>query len=154
MTGLKLLYDNLIRYEIALWNAIDSALRAKCDIPLTSFEILRFVAERGGCRVQDMAKEFSITVGGTSKVVDRIEAAGYCTRRANPNDRRSSIIELTASGRQVLKRANTVFERELERRIGAVLDNDTAETLTATLGTLRSAGQALDDSTSTGAFQP
>lgn len=145
MADLKLLYDNLIRYEIELWSAIDSALRTECDIELTWFEILRFVAQRGGCRVQDMAKEFSITVGGTSKVVDRIETAGYCARRANPNDRRSSIIELTPTGRQVLARASTVFERELERRIGAVLDDAAVQAVTATLATLRAAAQSLDD---------
>lgn len=142
MDDLKLLYDNLIHYEIELWSAIDSALRAECDIELTWFEILRFVAQSGGCRVQDMAKEFSITVGGTSKVVDRIETAGYCARRANPNDRRSSIIELTSIGQQVLDRASAVFERELERRIGAVLDDAVVQAVTAALVTLRAAGQA------------
>jgi hypothetical protein len=45
--------------------------------------------------VFDIAEELSLTVGGTSKLVDRIEAAGHCVRRANPDDRRSSIIELT-----------------------------------------------------------
>lgn len=150
MNDLKLLFDNLIRYEIELWNAIDSALRAECDIQLTWFEIMRFVAQRDGCRVQDMAKEFSITVGGTSKVVDRMEACGYCARRANPDDRRSSIIELTHTGQQVLDRASTVFDRELQRRIGAVLDGAAVQAATATISTLRAAGQVLDNQISAG----
>ncbi|CAM4201966.1 MarR family winged helix-turn-helix transcriptional regulator [Nocardia ninae] len=143
-TNLKSLYDNLIRYEIELWNAIDAALRAECDIQLTWFEILRFLAGHSGSRVQDIAAEFVITVGGTSKVVDRIEAVGYCARRANPGDRRSSLVVLTATGQQVLDQATTVFDRELERRIGAVLDNETIRAVTTALSALRTAGQACD----------
>ncbi|MFD3745485.1 MarR family winged helix-turn-helix transcriptional regulator [Nocardia sp. NPDC058633] len=144
MTDLKSLYDNLIRYEIELWSAIDAALRAECDLQLTWFEILRFLADHGGNRVQDIAAEFAITVGGTSKVVDRIEAAGYCARRANPDDRRSSLVELTAAGQQALDRAEVVFDRELEQRIGAVLDNQTIHTVVAALSALRAAGRARD----------
>ncbi|MGO4612706.1 MarR family winged helix-turn-helix transcriptional regulator [Nocardia sp. 2YAB30] len=144
ITDLKSLYDNLIRYEIELWNAIDAALRAECDLQLTWFEILRFLAGHGCSRVQDIAAEFAITVGGASKAVDRIEAASFCARRANPNDRRSSLVELTPSGQQALDQATTVFDRELEQRIGAVLDNQTIQTLTTALTALRAAGHARD----------
>lgn len=71
--------------------------------------------------MQDIAAAFSISVGGTSKVVDKLEASGCCFRRPNPADRRSSIIELPDEGRAQLARAATVFDRELEARIGAVV---------------------------------
>jgi DNA-binding MarR family transcriptional regulator len=141
--SLKSLYDNVIRYEIQLWTAIDTALHGECGLQLTWFEILRFLASHGDCRVQDMAAEFGITVGGTSKVVDRIEAAGYCKRRANPSDRRSSLIALTPEGRGVLEHATTVFERELQLRIGSVIDKQAVRTLNATLTTLRTHGHTL-----------
>jgi DNA-binding MarR family transcriptional regulator len=38
------------------------------------------------CRVYDIAHELGITTGGTSKLVDRIEARGYCRRLPNPDD--------------------------------------------------------------------
>ncbi|MGK5691978.1 MarR family transcriptional regulator [Streptomyces sp. URMC 128] len=41
---------------------------------MTSFEVLHLLLRRPGPRIQDIAEEFSITVGGTSKVVDRLEA--------------------------------------------------------------------------------
>ncbi|TDD58802.1 MarR family transcriptional regulator [Kribbella antibiotica] len=71
--------------------------------------------------MQDIAEEFPITVGGTSKVVDRLEVAGLCNRRANPDDRRSSIVELTTKGRKLVDKAMVAFEAELELRIGAVI---------------------------------
>ncbi|MGA9874071.1 MAG: MarR family winged helix-turn-helix transcriptional regulator [Rhodococcus sp. (in: high G+C Gram-positive bacteria)] len=136
------LYDNIVRLEVDLWNAIDAALRVECDLQLTWFEILRLLrAHEDGIRVQDIAAEFAITVGGASKVVDRIEAAGYCGRRANPDDRRSSLVALTSTGHRVLAAGTVVFDRELDQRIGAVLDDDTIRAVNSALARLRAAGR-------------
>lgn len=62
-----------------------------------------------------------ITVGGASKGVDRLEAQGLCTRRANPDDRRSSIVEITPAGQDLLERADAVLERVLGDVFGAAL---------------------------------
>src|SRR5690349_12241943 len=102
MGDLKQLYRELVSLEIELWNGIEARMRAQHDLPLTSFEVLHLLQRRPGTRIQDIAEEFSITVGGTSKVVDRLEAAGLCERRANPDDRRSSIVELTPEGRKLV----------------------------------------------------
>jgi DNA-binding MarR family transcriptional regulator len=109
--------------------------------PSSSAPGLRFCRFSPGpsCRVQDLASEFSITVGGASKVVDRVEAAGYCRRRANPDDRRSSIIELTPAGRRVLARATPIFEDELQIRIGSVLPDASLRRFGAAPAELRAA---------------
>ncbi|WP_207913871.1 MarR family transcriptional regulator [Micromonospora sp. KC213] len=130
--------------EIELWSGIEGRLRAEFDLPLTSFEVLHLLLRRPGPRIQDIAEEFSITVGGTSKVVDRLEAAGLCARRANPNDRRSSVVELTPEGRRLVEGALEVFEEELELRIGSVIPERAVREVTAVLQTLRAAGRALD----------
>jgi len=139
MTDLLVLFDQLIRFETELWNAVDARLRAEFDLPLSRLEPMQVIARRSSCRVYDIADELSITIGGTSKLVDRIEAAGYCVRRANPNDRRSSIIELTAAGRRVLAKATKVFEDELRTRIGSAVPERSLQQLYATLVKLRSA---------------
>jgi DNA-binding MarR family transcriptional regulator len=144
MADLKQLYRELVSLEIELWNGIEARLRAEYDLPLTSFEVLHLLLRRPGPRIQDIAEEFSITVGGTSKVVDRLETAGLCERRANPNDRRSSIVELTAAGRKLVTGALKVFEEELELRIGSVISERSVREVTAALSTLRTAGRTLD----------
>jgi DNA-binding MarR family transcriptional regulator len=144
MVDLRVLYRDLINFEIELWNAIDAALRDAVDLPLTWFEVLHLLGRRSECRVQDIAEEFAITVGGTSKVVDRIVAAGYCERRANPNDRRSSIIELTPAGRELLDRAVVVFDGELADRVGSVLSEPELERFAAALRRFRAAGRCSD----------
>ncbi|MET7696441.1 MarR family transcriptional regulator [Streptomyces sp. NPDC005485] len=143
-TDLKLLYRELVSLEIELWDGIEGRLRAEYDLALTSFEVLHLLLRRPGRRIQDIAEEFSITVGGTSKVVDRLEAAGLCGRRANPNDRRSSIVELTPEGRKLVEGALKVFEEELELRIGSVIPEESVREVTAVLSRLRAAGRALD----------
>lgn len=146
MADLKLLFDSVIRLETELWNGIDATLRARCDLPMTWLDILRLLDRTGGCRVQDMAREFAITVGGASKVADRVEVAGYCARRANPDDRRSSIIELTPEGRRKLEEALEVFEENLSLRFAPLLDDQEAADLIATLDRIRSTDRAADAS--------
>jgi len=139
MAELLVLFHQLVRFETELWTAIDARLRAEFDLPLSRLEPMQVIARRPSCRVYDIAEELSITIGGTSKLVDRIEAAGYCVRRANPDDRRSSIIELTTAGRRVLSKATKVFEDELQTRIGSAVPLRSLQQFYATLVKLRSA---------------
>lgn len=143
MADLQGLFSELIRYETELWNAVDARLRVDFDLSMTWFEPMRVIDQVDPCRVHDIARELVITVGGTSKLVDRIEAAGYCVRRSNPEDRRSSIIELTVEGKRVLAAATGVFQVELEARFGEVLSPGELEQLGVTLAKLRAKGRAI-----------
>jgi DNA-binding MarR family transcriptional regulator len=144
MVDLKLLFSQLVRFETEIWNAVDSRLRADCELPLHHFEPMQIMSRRSACRVQDIADELVITVGGASKIVDRIEASGYCRRRANPDDRRSSIVQLTANGERILAKATTVFDGELHTRLGAAVPERSLQQLATTLARLRAAGHVAD----------
>jgi DNA-binding MarR family transcriptional regulator len=144
VADLRRLFSDLVRLEIELWDAVDRRLRDAPGIPLGSFEIMRIVAATPGCRVYDIARQLSITVGGTSKAVDRIEACGHVVRRSNPDDRRSSIIELTPAGEQVLAEAGAVVDAELEARLGAVLPEPSLDQLHGLISELRAAGLRSD----------
>ena len=139
MTELSDVFSELVRFETELWNAVDARLRADHDLPLSRFEPMQIIGRRSGCRVNDIAYELAITVGGTSKLVDRIEAAGHCQRRSNPDDRRSSIVELTPAGRRLLKAAGATFEAELDDRVGSVVSTRALKQFVETLITLRRA---------------
>ena len=95
--------------------------------------------------MNDIAEELSITIGGTSKLVDRIEAAGYCVRRANPADGRSSVIELTAAGRRILTKATRAFEDELQTRIGSAVSARSLQQLYISIVKLRAANASAGD---------
>lgn len=144
MPDLQPLFSELIRFETELWNAVDVRLRADYGLPLSRFEPMQVIARLGACRVYDIAAALSITVGGTSKLVDRIEASGYCVRRSNPDDRRSSLIEITPTGKSLLVEATGTFEEELQKRLGSALSPQALEQFGAALAQLRTAGHHLD----------
>ncbi|MDA1362313.1 MarR family transcriptional regulator [Glycomyces luteolus] len=143
MPDLKSFFHELVYYQVELWEAMDALLQEECGLPLTWFEIMDLLQRRSAARVQDIAAAFSISVGGTSKVVDKLEAGGLCRRMPNPADRRSSLIELTDHGRASLERANEIFNRELASRIGSVASEQDLDQMLATLSRLRDAGRAL-----------
>ena len=144
MTDLLDLFHQMVRFETELWYGVDARLRADFELPLSRLEPMQVIARHPSCRVNDIAEELSITIGGTSKLVDRIEAAGYCARRANPDDGRSSVIELTAAGRRVLTKAAKAFEDELENRIGSAVSARSLQQLYSTIVKLRAANTCVD----------
>jgi DNA-binding MarR family transcriptional regulator len=139
---LRFLFSELVRLETELWNAVEGRLRADFSVTLPVFEFLQVISRTPDCRVQDIAAELSITVGGTSKIVDRIEASGYCLREANPNDRRSSIIKLTAAGKRLLPRLTAAVDHELRNRLGTGVPERSLIQLTKTLTRLRTSVRA------------
>ena len=110
---LRQVYDDLIRFETDLWNGVDARLQRECAVSLAVFNALLIIQATPQCRVWDLARAVSITVGGASQAVDRLEARGLSFRTPNPADRRSSIVELTPSGSNLLQKAGSVFDEEL-----------------------------------------
>jgi DNA-binding MarR family transcriptional regulator len=141
MSDLSKLFNELVRLEIETWNAVDARLRSEHGLTLNRYEPMRVIDSQPNCRVYDIVATLSITTGGASKLVDTIEAAGHCRRKPNPDDRRSSILELTPAGKRLLAKATKTVEAELQARIGAVLPDRSLEQLTATLRKLRQADQ-------------
>jgi DNA-binding MarR family transcriptional regulator len=136
------LFDDIVRFESELWNAIDARLKSEFDLPLTHFEPMSVIDRLPGCRVYDIATELGITTGGTSKLVDRIEASGHCRRLPNPADRRSSLLELTPEGRRLLGEAGVALDEELRRSLGDAVPERTLRQFAATLTRLRAANGA------------
>ncbi len=127
-------FDVLVRYEVALWNAIDQTLRLEGVVSLGQLHALRVIDRHAGhARVQDLSHDIGITVGAASKLVDRLERDGLAVRSPNPVNRRSSLIELTSRGRQDLAAA-------LERAVAAVdqaVGDEDVQPLVAGLGRLQ-----------------
>ncbi|HTV99421.1 MAG TPA: MarR family winged helix-turn-helix transcriptional regulator [Streptosporangiaceae bacterium] len=139
---LRLLFSELVRLETELWDAVEGRLRADFGVTLPVFEFMQVISRTPDCRVQDIAAELSITVGGTSKIVDRIEASAYCARSANPSDRRSSVIKLTPTGKRLLPRLTAAVDDELRKRLGTRVPDRSLVQLTKTLTKLRAGVRA------------
>ena len=114
---------DLIRLEIVLWDRVDARLREAHELPLAFFESLLFISQapRGSMRVGDLARALRVTVGGTSKLVDRIGRAGLIVRETDPDDRRASRVVLTTVGKRKLTAALKTYEAEAGSILGSVL---------------------------------
>jgi DNA-binding MarR family transcriptional regulator len=117
---------DLIRLEIAVWERVDARLRESHGLPLAFFESLLFIsrAPQGSMRVGDLARALRVTVGGTSKLVDRIERAGLIAREADPDDRRASRLVLTAAGKRKVTAGVKTYEAEVAGILGGVLGSE------------------------------
>jgi DNA-binding MarR family transcriptional regulator len=125
-------FDALIRYETDLWNHLDRRLRHAGATSLAVLEALRVIERHpGSARVADLQDELRITVGAASKLVDRLERDGLARRRPNPTDRRSSLLDLTETGRERHDQGVTFLEREIDDHLAGFADEarDAVETL-------------------------
>ncbi|WP_327065863.1 MarR family winged helix-turn-helix transcriptional regulator [Kitasatospora sp. NBC_01250] len=137
MTDPAQVFADLVRYETRLYNALGERLRAEHGLTTSQFEFLRIIGGREDCRVNDLAHEVAITVGATSKGVDRLEAAGWVSRRPNPSNRRSSLLGLTAAGEQLLAAATATFEDGLRSWLTEPLGAQSLDQLATTVALLR-----------------
>lgn len=138
MTDPHTVFQDLVRLQIELWNAVDTRLRRDVGISLAQFGGIHAIGLRDECRVLDVADELVITIGGASKLVDRIEANGLCERRLNPADGRSSLLHLTDDGRGALERATGIVDDELSARLERRLTASSLQQFGDTLALLRS----------------
>jgi DNA-binding MarR family transcriptional regulator len=122
-----------------LWNSLTTHLSAEVGISLPQLQGLVAIDKfDGAARVQDISDEMLITVGATSKLVDRLERDGHAARRSNPDDRRSSIVVLTKEGAQFLSAGVDASEKYLSEILRHSFTESRAAELASELLTLRS----------------
>lgn len=133
------LFADLVRCETRMYNALNERLRERHGIVTSQYEFLRYLRGHPGCRVADLAAEFAVGIGATSKGIDRLERRGWVARRPNPVDRRSSLLALTAEGVRLADDAERTFAERVTELIDGALDSAQAAAAAHALALLRSA---------------
>ena len=95
-------------------------------------------------RPTDFAASLMLTSSGTTKRLDRLEAAGHITREPDPSDRRGVLIALTPKGRRLIDRAS-VKHMANEKRILSGLTTAEQRQLAGLLRKLSTTLPALED---------
>lgn len=89
---------------------------SRFDLSLGDFDMmatLRRRADGEAMKIRDLQLSLMLSSGGTTKRLDRLEAAGLIERRPDPNDRRGTLIALSEQGLDLIGRAvPAVLERE------------------------------------------
>ncbi|MEV6211318.1 MarR family transcriptional regulator [Kitasatospora sp. NPDC051914] len=107
----------LLRAAARLDRAVDAAMRAECGLSHTMFEVLLMLARDhgGGTSQRDLAEGLTLTSGGTTRLVDRMEQAGLVRRTPSPADRRITLVQATDRGADAFHRATEVHAAIVER---------------------------------------
>lgn len=110
-------------------------------LPITWYEVLVRLGRTPGCRLRmsDLAQAVALTTSGTTRLVDRIEAAGLIERQPCPSDRRVAYAVLTDAGRDVLRRTTPVHVESIQRHLVDVLTADEIAALERLLRKVRDA---------------
>jgi DNA-binding MarR family transcriptional regulator len=126
-------WRGLLRAHASLAKMLDAELEEQHGLPMTSYEVLHFLAgsERGRMRMCDLAEQAQMSRSGLTRLVDRLERDGLLERCSCEHDARGAYACLTDLGRERLRAARSThlavvreqfFSRFSERELSALAE--------------------------------
>ena len=112
---------------------------APWDITPAHLRALRTLRRHGTIRLSELSDHLQIAPRSTTEVVDALEARNLVRRRADPGDRRATLVEVTEHGTDVLAAIRDTSGTEAGRVFGRLSPPDRAE-LARILALLRDQG--------------
>jgi DNA-binding MarR family transcriptional regulator len=96
-------WRGMLRVHAGMTRALDAELTRAHDLPLSSYEVLLFLADAPGGRLRmaELADGVLLSRSGLTRLVDRLERAGLLEREPCPDDARGSFATITAKGREL-----------------------------------------------------
>jgi MarR family 2-MHQ and catechol resistance regulon transcriptional repressor len=133
-------FGMLLEAHAAVISQVNRDLETSSGIPVSWFEVLLRLARSDDhqLRMAELARQVGLSTSGLTRLVDRIEAAGYVRREACPSDRRGANAVLTDEGDELLRKAVPPHLDSLDLHVVAAL-GDQVDQLTDLLRTLRDA---------------
>ena len=100
---------------------------APWDITPAHLRALRTLRRHGTMRLSELSDHLQIAPRSTTEVVDALEARDLVRRRADPGDRRATLVEVTEHGTDVLAAIRDTSGTEAGRVFGRLSPPDRAE---------------------------
>jgi DNA-binding MarR family transcriptional regulator len=117
--------------------SVEQTLSAAKLPPLAWYDVLLELERAGGSlRPFELEREMLLAQYNLSRLIDRMEEAGYVARRALKEDRRGQVIVVTSAGKTLRRRMWSVYGPAIQAAIGDHLSPKQIETLSALLGAL------------------
>ena len=109
-------------------------------VTLSQFRMLAVLADLGPARSARVAEALGLEPSTVTRVADRLVAAGHVARGSEPGHRGVVTLELTRSGRRLVRKVATWREQELARMLGRLTAADQARVTAALRQLLAAAG--------------
>ena len=115
-------WRGMLRVHADMTRVLDAELSHRHGLPLTSYEVLLFLADspNGRMRMSELADSVLLSRSGLTRLVDRLERDGLLEREQCEDDARGYFAAITDRGRAVFNEARRthlagVRERFLSR---------------------------------------
>src|SRR5581483_7599348 len=112
-----------------LGGAYNAALAGQLGLAPTDLECLTLLREGGPTGAGELAEALGLTTGAVTGVVDRLERAGYVSRRADPADRRRVMVEAISQRSNELARLNEPLLQAARQALGGCSEMELAVVL-------------------------
>ena len=116
----------LVRAHERTLTSIEADLKAAGFPPLSWYDVLLELRRAGsdGLRPMEFEDRLLLAQHNVSRLLDRLEKAGYVTRAAHESDGRGQRIHATEAGLDLQKRMWPVYGAAIERHLGSKLADD------------------------------
>lgn len=116
---------NLQQVNRVVDGILERRLRAETELSLAEYEVLfrLYVASDRPLQMNEIATMLLSSPSGTTRVADRLDAAGLITREVPRDNRRVVRVALTERGQKVLAKADGAFRQALRESFAAHLDD-------------------------------
>jgi DNA-binding MarR family transcriptional regulator len=133
------LWRTFLRLHAQLIQHIDRRLAEAECIPLNWYDVLieLYGVEDQRLRMSDIAERVVLTRSGLTRLVDRLEEAGYIQREQDPQDKRGFFIVLQPSGIEAMRQAWKIYEPAIEELFAQYLSDSEITTMTRLLQRIR-----------------
>lgn len=129
---------SVMRVQQILQSAVDSALRPH-NLTFARYEalVLLTFSRSGSLPMRVMGDRLQLHPTSVTNIVDRLEQDGLVNRVAHPTDRRTTLVEITDGGRDLMKRATESVDA-IDFGLHGITERQTQQ-LTELLGKVRHA---------------
>jgi DNA-binding MarR family transcriptional regulator len=93
-------------------------------VSLPQYRVLAVLADLGQVRSARVAAALGLEASTITRLVDRLAAAGYVAREADPTNRSALTLTLTGAGQGLVSRVVGWRQRELERMLMSLPEAD------------------------------
>jgi DNA-binding MarR family transcriptional regulator len=100
-------WRGMLRAHAELTKELDAELAREHNLPLSSYEVLLYLADApdGRMRMAELAESVLLSRSGLTRLVDRLEREGLLKRERCESDARGYFAQITPQGRRLFDRA-------------------------------------------------
>ena len=91
---------------------------------LPQMHAIEILGINGPLKMKNLSEKIGITTGTLTVTIDKLEKKGVVVRKANPEDRRSYVIELTEQGQKLHQEHSNYHLKLTEECISDFSDNE------------------------------